>query len=89
MALFGTKKKTEEPSATSGKPEAMKVVPAQVNAPVSAASLAHVLKNPRITEKASMHQGSSVYTFDVATNATKTQIAAAIRGVFKLERRAA
>ena len=82
MALFGTKKKTEETKSGNSQ-----VVPVQVNAPVSAASLAHVLKNPRITEKASMHQGSSVYTFDVATSATKTQIAAAIRSVYSVSPR--
>ena len=82
MALFGSKKKTEETRS-----ETSQAVTAQVNAPVSAASLAHVLKNPRITEKASMHQGSSVYTFDVATSATKTQIAAAIRSVYSVSPR--
>jgi large subunit ribosomal protein L23 len=82
MALFGSKKNTEEM-----KPEAAKVVPAQTNTTMNMGVVAHVLKNPRITEKASMHQNISVYTFDVATSATKTQIAAAIRSVYKVSPR--
>jgi large subunit ribosomal protein L23 len=81
MALFGSKKKTE-----GTKPEAAKVAQAQVSHS-NVSSVAHVLKNPRITEKASMHQSVSVYTFDVAQSATKTQIAEAVRGVYKVSPR--
>lgn len=82
MALFGSKKKTEDT-----KPEGTKAVAMQSSAPLSIDGIAHVLKNPRITEKASMHQGSSVYTFDVATSATKPQIAAAVRAIYKVSPR--
>jgi large subunit ribosomal protein L23 len=50
-------------------------------------SVAHVLKNPRITEKAGMHQSIGVYTFDVAQSATKPQIAQAMRDVYKVSPR--
>jgi large subunit ribosomal protein L23 len=87
MALFGSKKKVEETSALGGKPETAKAVPAQANASANAGAVAHVLKNPRITEKASMHQAVGVYTFDVAVSATKTQIAAAVKSVYKVSPR--
>jgi large subunit ribosomal protein L23 len=74
MALFGKKQNSEKKveKASSGQ------------ASVSVASYAHILKSPRITEKASMHSAESVYTFDVATFATKPQIARAIREVYKV-----
>jgi ribosomal protein L23 len=79
MALFGSKKKVEET-----KPEVAKTAPVQKE-PTS--NVAHVLKSPRITEKASMHQSVGVYTFDVAESATKTQIAEAIRSAYKVSPR--
>lgn len=78
MALFSSKKKTE-----AAKPAAAKAAPAQ-SAIFSGNNVAHVLKNPRITEKASDLQGLSVYTFDIATNATKTQVAQAVKSVYKV-----
>ena len=44
----------------------------------------HVLRNPRITEKGTMHAEQSTYLFDVAPNATKHEIAQAIRAVYKV-----
>jgi large subunit ribosomal protein L23 len=83
MAFFGSRKKVEEP-----KPEVVKAAPVRANSASNAgSSVAHVLKNPRITEKASMHQSIGVYTFDVAINATKTQIAEAIRNTYKVSPR--
>jgi large subunit ribosomal protein L23 len=43
-----------------------------------------MLKNPRITEKATMHQSESVYTFDVDMRATKRDIIAAVRAIYKV-----
>lgn len=43
-----------------------------------------ILKNPRITEKASMHIGSNVYTFDVPKNATKNEIKKAVKALYKV-----
>lgn len=45
----------------------------------------HILKHARITEKASMHQGGNVYTFDVASNATKRDIARAVQALYKVK----
>lgn len=45
---------------------------------------AHVLKRPRVTEKATDLQSGSVYVFDVAPRATKRDIAAAVRAAYKV-----
>jgi ribosomal protein L23 len=47
-------------------------------------SVAHVLHNPRITEKASMAMEGFVYTFDVASDSNKKQIMAAVKAVYKV-----
>ena len=46
------------------------------------AGLSHILKHARITEKATMHQGSGVYTFDVAERATKHDVMQAVRALY-------
>jgi len=76
MAIFSSKKNT--------KAKAEKAESAPVQTSSIAAGLAGVLKSPRITEKASMQQGTGIYTFDVASNATKTQIIAAVRAIYKV-----
>lgn len=48
-----------------------------------------ILKNPRITEKASMLvEGASCYTFDIAVNTTKSEIIKAIKAQYKVTPRA-
>ena len=42
-----------------------------------------VLKNPRITEKAARGGEHSIYLFDVATTATKSEIAKAFQVIYK------
>lgn len=68
MALFSRNKKT----ATS--------------APAihAAHDLAHVLRNPRITEKAADASARRVYVFDVARGVSKKEIAAAVRSIYKV-----
>lgn len=46
--------------------------------------LSHVLRRARITEKATMQQEGGVYTFNVAVNATKRDIVAAIHAHYKV-----
>ena len=95
MALFGSNKKKEEKvdaTAPAKVTRAKSAPKASAKAPKAVAAksegirgdFSHVLKSPRITEKASMHQGTGVYTFDIEINATKTQIASAIRAVYKV-----
>ena len=45
-----------------------------------------IIKNPRITEKASFGIEHNVYTFDVASNANKTEIKKAIFALYKINR---
>ncbi|MBM3261406.1 50S ribosomal protein L23 [Candidatus Kaiserbacteria bacterium] len=47
-------------------------------------SLAHILRNPRITEKATAHALASAYIFDVAPRATKREIMVAVKEVYKV-----
>lgn len=73
MALFGSKKKEKEtPKADT----------ATVATSVFEANAADVLKRPHVTEKAFTLSQNNVYTFEVAPNATKYQIAAAIKAVY-------
>ena len=78
MALFTNKKKkqAEAPKETKT-PKAGKQISL-------GADLAHVLKHPRITEKATMHQSMSVYVFNVGVDVSKTQIAQAIEKYYKV-----
>jgi large subunit ribosomal protein L23 len=43
-----------------------------------------LIKNPRITEKASNLSGARAYTFDVATSANKTEIKKAVFQIYKV-----
>lgn len=47
-----------------------------------------VLKNPRITEKASILSAGACYTFDVAKDANKKEIEQAIKAQYKVTPRA-
>ena len=44
-----------------------------------------LIKNPRVTEKASFHAEQNVYTFDVANEANKTEIKKAIFQIYKIK----
>ena len=43
-----------------------------------------ILKNPRITEKASFAAEQNVYTFDISASANKTEIKKAIFALYKV-----
>jgi large subunit ribosomal protein L23 len=43
-----------------------------------------IIKNPRITEKASFASGQNVYTFDIAQSANKTEIKKAVFALYKV-----
>ncbi len=45
----------------------------------------NIIKNPRITEKASFAQEQNVYTFDVSREANKTEIKKAIFTLYKVK----
>ena len=45
----------------------------------------NIIKNPRITEKASFGMEQNVYTFDIASGANKTEIKKAIFALYKVK----
>lgn len=77
MALFGKNTKVE----TKAK-EATPVSSGAASMMIQ--SLSHVLRHARITEKATMHSADGVYTFDIAENATKREVAQAVRALYKV-----
>ena len=80
MALFSKTKKPEKAVAETK----TKKSDAKVTNVTSTNDLSHVLKHARITEKATMHSVSGVYVFNVAVNASKTQIAAAVHKIYNV-----
>ena len=80
MALFGKKEEKKEVK----KQDAPKSAPAASKSSVGSRDVSYVLKHARITEKASMNQMSGVYTFDVASKATKRDIIAAVYSLYKV-----
>ncbi len=76
MALFSTKKKAAKKADA----------PVKATESVSAGQrdLSHVLMHARITEKATMHADAKVYTFDVATRATKRDVIRAVYQLYKV-----
>lgn len=79
MALFGSKKESKKsPSDTSD------AGLATVTAPAIPFAVEDVLRRPRITEKAAIGTGESVYVFDVHPDAKKPQIAEAVKRVYNV-----
>ena len=78
MALFNRKKKEEK------KEVAASATVSAVSTGISSRDVSHVLRHARITEKATMHSGVGVYTFDIAEAATKRDVIAAVRALYKV-----
>ncbi len=77
MALFSRTKKVA--------PEAAPVAsPSKVTTQVDHS---HILVQPRITEKATLLSGMSVYVFDVASVATKRSVMQAVESYYKVRPR--
>lgn len=47
--------------------------------------MTNIIKNPRVTEKASLAQEQNVYTFNVSSRANKTEIRKAIFSIYKVK----
>ena len=92
MALFGSKKNKDvekapkaEAKKAAPKTAKPKVVKAErISATPAGAHMAGVLVRPRITEKAANMTASNVYTFDITASATKGQVMAAIKAIYKV-----
>ena len=81
MALFG--KKTPSSVKTSEGKEKKEIANTASVSNVTA-DVTHVLRHARITEKATMHQGAGVYTFDISERATKRDVIAAVKALYKV-----
>jgi large subunit ribosomal protein L23 len=79
MALFGSKKKTEKKNEAS-----KEAVKAPAPKSVNIAHAKDVLLRPRITEKAANMTAQNVYTFDIRTDATKKDVALAVKMLYKV-----
>lgn len=84
MALFSRKKKPAETTEVvqSGREE-KKVLNSSTGR-----DLSHILMQARITEKATMHSGESVFTFNVARSASKRDIMQAVKALYGVVPRA-
>jgi large subunit ribosomal protein L23 len=80
MALFSRKTKKEDAKKESAAPVVVAVTSAKGN-------YAHILRSPRITEKASMAMERFAYVFDVAPEANKKQIMSAVQQIYKVRPR--
>lgn len=76
MALFKRTKEEKKDTTPSGV--------ASAAAGGTPRGSADVLRNPRITEKATDHQSIGVYTFEVAEHATKRSVVAAISSLYNV-----
>jgi len=47
--------------------------------------MTNIIKNPRVTEKASFAQEQNIYTFDISEGANKTEIKKAIFALYKVK----
>jgi large subunit ribosomal protein L23 len=79
MGLLSKKTKKEEKTV---KPEVLKGSTEAV-----ALDLTKIISNPRITEKAAHLSEGNVYTFDVATKATKAEIKKAVKALYGADAR--
>ena len=84
MGIFSKKTKAVAPAkkvkaskavATAAKKDSSKPRPMD-------ARLSRVIVSPRITEKAAHLAGANAYTFNVVTDATKREVAAAFRAIY-------
>lgn len=78
MEIFKRSKKKS--AAKKDTPQEVAVAPATANGN----DLSSVILRPRITEKASERANANVYVFDIHPNATKRDVAAAVRHSFKV-----
>jgi large subunit ribosomal protein L23 len=73
MALFKKKEAQETEAAPTGQKQS-----------ISSSSLHHILRRPRITEKATDVSARGVYVFEVAPEANKQSIAEAIKKFYNV-----
>ena len=77
MALFSRKKNTEKQETVVAAPKAQGVSSVSRD-------LSYVLWHARITEKATIHQSSGVYVFDVDVSVSKRDIMQAVKSLYNV-----
>jgi large subunit ribosomal protein L23 len=82
MALFSKKENKKADKEVATKEVVAKDESGAVSTPVD---FSRILRNARITEKAARLAGNNTYVFDVAADATKTQIKSAIETIYKVK----
>ncbi len=89
MAIFGSKKNKEVKTETDKAPQSAKKTTKResknVGGKMPQRLATHILKRPRITEKASILSETSIYVFDVDIRANKKDVFEAIRFYYKAE----
>jgi large subunit ribosomal protein L23 len=84
MALFGKSKKTDQKPAPKAAAE-MNTAKKEKSSSLPDARIYNVVRKPRITEKATEVSERNIYTFEVASNATKPEITQAIEFFFNVK----
>lgn len=84
------KKASEKPASTKAKSATPKAAKKEKAAPAASKvgmtpALERVLVRPRITEKAAQATAAHMYTFEVASFATKTQVKAAVQATYGVQ----
>lgn len=79
MAIFGSKKKKTEKTASDAAPE----VAPKKSAPVIG-EFRSVIRRPRLTEKAANLTVGNVYTFEIEPGASKHDVARAVKALYKV-----
>ena len=87
MALFSRTKKTDAPAKTAEKSVVVPVPKSVKGETIFSSGLAHILRHPHITEKASLHAEKGAYVFNVSTRATKQDIEKAVFTIYKVKPR--
>ena len=86
MAIFKTKKETKDlkRETQSVEPAAKKASESKASTLRAPSSTSHVLRRPRITEKAANMTSQNVYTFDIDMRATKREVMDAVKTFYKV-----
>jgi large subunit ribosomal protein L23 len=88
MGIFGIKNNTHEnasaPAATKARKEKRASPKAAGKSSHNFSDFSWVLKRPRVTEKAARQGDHNTYVFEIAQDATKTDVVGAVKTLFKV-----
>lgn len=86
MALFGNKKEDTKDKKGAAKAPASKAAKKSSDKALSVEKdFSSIIRRPRITEKATLGLDRGVYVFEVAKDANKHEIKAAVKAIFGVE----